>query len=39
MWIYMAHKSTLDKAFKAHNKQNLKYNIAYKMYTKCIYVT
>ena len=30
MWIYMAHKSTLDKALKAHYKQNLNYNIAYK---------
>ena len=24
MWIYMAHKSTLDKALKAHYKQKLK---------------
>ena len=31
MWIYMAHKSTLDKALKAHYKQNLNYNIAYKI--------
>ena len=27
----MAHKSTLDKALKAHYKQKLNYNIAYKI--------
>ena len=32
MWIYMAHKSTIDKALKAHYKQQiLNYNIAYKI--------
>ena len=31
MWIYMAHKSTFDKALKAHYKQILNYNIAYKI--------
>ena len=29
MWIYMAHKSTFDKALKAHYKQILNYNIAF----------
>ena len=29
MWIYMAHKSTFDKALKAHYKQISNYNIAY----------
>ena len=31
MWIYMAHKSTFDKALKVHYKQILNYNIAYKI--------
>ena len=31
MWIYMAHISTFDKALKAHYKQILNYNIAYKI--------
>ena len=31
MWIYMAHKSTFEKALKAHYKQIWNYNIAYKI--------
>ena len=31
MWIYMAHKSTFDKALKAHYKKILNNNTAYKI--------